>query len=51
MGTLHVDLASETRSIGVEHHRVYYRVEADRILVMRILHERMNEPGPEELLS
>jgi len=51
IGTLHDDLASETRSIGVGHHRIYYRVEHDRIVVMRILHERMNEPDADELMS
>jgi len=51
MGTLHDDLVSETRSIGVGHHRVYYRVEDDRIVVMRIVHERMSEPDSEDLTS
>ena len=44
MGAVHGDLAPQVRSIGVGHHRILYRVEAARIIVVRILHERMDEP-------
>lgn len=32
------------RMFNVERHRVYYRVDPGRILVVRILHERSNRP-------
>ena len=43
MGTVHVDLSPDIRSIGVGHHRIFYQVENDRVIVVRILHERMDE--------
>ncbi|MDP1698384.1 MAG: type II toxin-antitoxin system RelE/ParE family toxin [Xanthomonadaceae bacterium] len=32
------------RRHGVERHAVYYRVEADTVIVVRVLHERMDAP-------
>ena len=32
------------RRQGVEHHAVYYRVEAGTVVVVRVLHERMDAP-------
>ena len=32
----------DTRQLIVGHHLVLYRVEADRIVIQRIVHERMN---------
>lgn len=32
------------RRYGAERHAVYYRVEADTVIVVRVLHERMDAP-------
>ncbi|HUG63455.1 MAG TPA: type II toxin-antitoxin system RelE/ParE family toxin [Methylomirabilota bacterium] len=34
------DLCARCRLLPVEHHALYYRIEADAIQVVRILHER-----------
>jgi len=41
LGRREDDLPGEVRSIGVGQHRVLYRVDADAIRVLRLLHERM----------
>lgn len=42
MGSLHDDVGQEVRAMLVEHHVVYYRILANSIEVLRILHERMD---------
>ena len=45
LGRRENDLAHGVRVIGIGHHRILYRVDADAIRVLRILHERMNAPS------
>jgi len=39
------DLAGDVRSIAVGNHRIFYRVEADVVLDLRVMHQRM-DPSP-----
>jgi len=36
------DIRSGYRRLGVERHAVYYRVEAGTVIVVRVLHQRMD---------
>jgi len=40
-GTPRSDLTSDVRSMPVGRHRLYYRVNAESILIVRILHQAM----------
>jgi len=40
MGTARPDLFKGARILVVEHHVVFYRVEPDRVRIVRVLHEK-----------
>lgn len=49
LGRRAADVTGNVRVAGVGHRRILYRVEADSILVLRVLHERMEAaPQPED---
>jgi toxin ParE1/3/4 len=41
-GPLHATVHPPIRSLGCRQHRIFYQVEEDRILVVRILHKAMD---------
>jgi toxin ParE1/3/4 len=43
MGRRKDELPGDIRTIGVGHHRILDRVDADAITVLRVLHARMDE--------
>lgn len=50
IGLDEADLGIGLRSLGYRSHRVYYRVETDTVLIVRILHHARDVPrslGPE----
>ncbi|MEJ7935770.1 type II toxin-antitoxin system RelE/ParE family toxin [Sphingobium sp. AN558] len=42
IGATQTDLATGLRSLPVGEHRLFYRVERERILIVRLLHKAMN---------
>lgn len=42
MGSTHATLIPEIRSIGCQQHRIYYALDRDRIVVVRVLHKAMD---------
>ena len=42
MGRREEDIAAELRSIAIADHRILYRLEADAVRVLRIVHQRMD---------
>jgi toxin ParE1/3/4 len=45
LGRRATDVAGEVRSVAVGNHRIFYRVETDAVLVLRVMHQRM-DPSP-----
>lgn len=39
IGSVHATLRPPTRSLGCQQHRIFYQVEGEMILVLRILHK------------
>lgn len=42
IGSVHLKLAPPMRSYAVQRHRIFYSVEADVVLVQRVLHSAMD---------
>jgi toxin ParE1/3/4 len=42
IGAVHPTVRPTARSLGCQQHRIFYQVESDAILVIRILHKAMN---------
>ena len=42
MGTERPELLPETRSIPIERHTLFYRVTANRVEIIRVLHDRQD---------
>jgi len=46
LGQREGEVAGDVRSIAVGHHVILYRVQPDAVVVLRVLHERMDN-GPQ----
>ncbi len=42
LGAVHPTVRPATRSLGCQQHRIFYQVESDTILIVRILHKAMD---------